>query len=94
MISLKSGTSCLLWHDLWEDKIWSQTSPELLFLQKLEHLLVLATSASMLQDLFHLPLSTEAYEQFVERSLVLRGLSLQLVNDEWAYIWGFSSFLI
>jgi hypothetical protein len=41
-----------------------------------------------LQDLFHLPLSEEAYDQFNELDVILQSLQLIREKDSWSYIWG------
>jgi hypothetical protein len=51
-----------------------------------------AASTPLLQYLYHLPLSIEAYEQFQEHVSIIQGLQLQPSHDKWTYIWGFSSF--
>jgi hypothetical protein len=41
-----------------------------------------------LQDIFHLPLSKEAYEQFCKLDIILQSLQLTGEKDTWSYIWG------
>jgi hypothetical protein len=52
---------------------------------------VAAASASSFQDLFHLPLSGEAYA-LEELQSVLQNLHLQETHRIWIYIWGFTFF--
>ena len=69
MVSVKDGSTCFLWHDLWEGSVCSQTYPELFSYAKNQHIsLKVAASTSLIQNLFHLPLSGEAYAQFQELS--------------------------
>ena len=51
-----------------------------------------AASTPLLDDLFHLPLSMEAYDQFLSFSNLIQGLQLQNSPDIWTYIWGTSAF--
>jgi hypothetical protein len=44
------------------------------------------------QELFHLPLSEEAVEQFYDFSNLIAGLQLQEEPDTWNYIWGSAVF--
>lgn len=43
-------------------------------------------------ELFHLPLSVQAYDQFQQLESFLEEFSLQDGNDVWNYIWGSSNF--
>jgi hypothetical protein len=47
---------------------------------------------TLLQNLFHLPLSSEAYVQFQNLSATLQSLQLQQGNDAWTFIWGTNFF--
>jgi hypothetical protein len=44
------------------------------------------------EDLFHLPLSIEAYEQFCELEIILQSLQQNNDKDRWSYIWGNESY--
>jgi hypothetical protein len=39
-----------------------------------------------LQDIFHLPLSEEAYEQLCELDIIMQSLQLTGEKDTWSYI--------
>jgi hypothetical protein len=43
-------------------------------------------------DLFHLPLSVEAFQQFQEFSELIDSLHLLEENDIWTYIWRSTTF--
>jgi hypothetical protein len=65
MVSVKDGPTSFLWHDLWEGSVCSQTYPELFSYAKNQQIsLKVAASPPLIQNLFHLPLSGEAYTQF------------------------------
>jgi hypothetical protein len=66
-IIVQNGSTCLLWFDLWDDRLWHQSYPELFSYAKSQHIpLSNAVSTEPLEDLFHLPLSFEAFGQFQE----------------------------
>jgi hypothetical protein len=53
-------------------------------------------NTEFLQDLFHLPLSVQAFNEFeiLEDICVTLGEKIQLgEQDSWTYIWGNNSFL-
>jgi hypothetical protein len=41
-----------------------------------------------LQDLFQLPLSEEAYQEYCELEILLNSVQYTDENDNWSYIWG------
>jgi hypothetical protein len=45
-----------------------------------------------LHDLFHLPLSEEAYQQFIQLSVTVESLNLQEGFDSWSYVWNSNVF--
>lgn len=51
-----------------------------------------AVHSPLLHDRFYLPLSTEAYNQFLVFSNEIQGLQLSHSSDIWTYTWGSSSF--
>jgi hypothetical protein len=61
-VNIQNGTSCLLWFDLWEDRVYNQAYLELFSFVKAQHIsLSVALSTMPRQTLFHLPLSNEAF---------------------------------
>jgi hypothetical protein len=48
--------------------------------------------ASDMADLFHLPLSSQAYAQFQQLNAIIADTPLQQSNDTWSYIWGSNIF--
>jgi len=84
-----SGSSCLFWLDVWNNHLFSHHFPHLFSFvrnQKPTVLQVVHTSNPL--DLFHLPLSDEAYHEFQDLLLVLNDFHLQTEPDQWIYIWG------
>jgi hypothetical protein len=51
-----------------------------------------AASTPEFHSLFHLPLSSEAYNQFLQLTSDVQGLQLSDLSDAWSYIWGSSFF--
>lgn len=50
------------------------------------------TEMADMTQLFHLPLSAQAYAQFHQLTTILDDTVLQTGNDTWSYIWGSNSF--
>jgi hypothetical protein len=80
MVTVRDGKSCFLWHDLWDGIICSQVFPELFSFTKNQHISVfMAVTSGPFHDQFHLPLSPEAYAQYLDLELLMQELHLQ--ND-------------
>ena len=87
-ITLANGATCFLWLDL-----WNETYPELFsFCKNTTITIQSAAHAPQFHDLFHLPLSPEAFAQYLQFYLVIQNLQLQPTNDSWTYIWDSSIF--
>jgi hypothetical protein len=71
----------------------SQTCPELFSFSKILNVTIQAAAqAPQFQDLFYLPMSPEAYDQFLDLSMAFHDLQLHSTEDVWSYIWGSASF--
>jgi hypothetical protein len=82
-----------MWYDRWNDSVLHHSYPKLFSYAKNRVISVSATaSVPLVQDLFHLPLSNEAYLQFQQLSVTLQSLHLDLGKDDWHFTWGSSSF--
>lgn len=67
MISVQNGALCLLWDDLWFGQVPKHVFPELYsFAKKQNMTLEAAKSSSSLIQSFSLPLSTKAYQQYLQ----------------------------
>ena len=90
--NIGNGKSAFLWHDLWTKCCMSQEFPHLYsFAKNIDISVGQAIHNEFLEDLFHLPLTSEAYQEFLtfENTLEEVKLNSQLdLNDEWTYIWG------
>jgi hypothetical protein len=82
--SLGNGCSVLLWHDVWTDQILNAKWPHLFSLAKQHHITVKqALEVPDEAELFHLPLSAEAYSEFLEFQILRTSVSLQNQHDSW-----------
>ena len=88
-VNLSDGRTCSLWWDIWEGQVCAQIYPELFSFAKIKHLsLQKVLSITSIEQLFHLPLSSEAYSQLLLLCDKLDGLHLNSDQDIWTYIWG------
>lgn len=88
-VHLGSGTSVWFWQDQWSDIVPMQVFPELYSFTKKKNLsLHKVYGMPYLSNLFHLPLSLEAYDQFCALQNMMDNLELNGWNDIWMYIWG------
>jgi hypothetical protein len=89
------GDTNLFWHDLRNNQVLKLSFPQLHSFAKND----LITLSSVLQvedfaDLFNLPLSEIAYEQFCEFVILLQSLLMIDCNDKWLYIWGNDNYAV
>ena len=71
-VSVADGASCFLWDDCWHGQPLKLTFPELYsFVKKPNMFLKSAASVSTASNLFNLPLTVEAFDQFrqIEKNL-------------------------
>ena len=90
------GRTALFWTDLWSNVVLQQEYPHLFsFVQDSTMTVQQVVSTEYLEDLFHLPLSIQAHQQFLQledKCHVLRQSDFQGMTDTWSYIWGSSTF--
>jgi len=80
MVTVKDGKSCFFWLDLWNGRVLSQAFPELFSFVKNQHSTVyLVTSSASFHDNFHLPLSPEAFSQFLNLQLLCNIFNFRLL---------------
>jgi hypothetical protein len=90
---LGSGESILFWEDIRNGQILKSSFLEL-------HSYVLNGNISVktalhmdsLEDLFHLPLSVQVFDQYYELEIMLQSLHITEDNDIWIYIWRCSQY--
>lgn len=93
MATVNNGCSCFFWLDSWNGFSFSTSMPELFSFVKDKYITVHQVCQSpTLHDLFYLPLSKEAYKQFIQHSVIVQSLDLQGGFDSWVYIWGSNIF--
>lgn len=91
--SVQDGRSCLIWLDLWNNRVLHQDYPELFsFVRDANVSVHNACSTVPLHSLFHLPLSNEAYRQYQQLVHMVLQIDIQHHTDHWSYIWGSSTF--
>lgn len=89
VLTVRDGATCFLWHDDWNNAIHTLHFPELYSFCR-NRLITLKTVVDqpLLQDLFHLPLTPEAFHQFQQLEHSVQNIQLQHSPDLWSYSWG------
>lgn len=94
--NLGDGKPAFFWTDLWHSNCLHIKFPHLFsYARNTEILVHNALQIEYLEDLFHLPLSVQAYEQFLQLEDIraeLRNSNFTGYNDTWSYIWGSKKF--
>ncbi len=86
---IRTGRTALFWNDLWNDDFKCTSYPNLFFVTMYKSDSVKAMCSRPLEDSFALPLSDEAYSEFLQLQGVLDSLNLQSgMGDAWNFIWG------
>lgn len=91
----KDGSTCFFRTDVWKSRLLSSQYPELFSFAKDQNISVQSFISLLdmdMSDLFHLPLSTQAYSQFQQLVIIMADTILQEGNDTWSYIWDSSVF--
>jgi hypothetical protein len=90
--NLGDGKSALFWTDIWHDSCLHQKLPHRVsFAKKTEYSVFEVIQQDFLQDLFHLPLSQPAYEEFLLLEYICNEVQTGTLNgnvDTWSYILG------
>jgi hypothetical protein len=90
--NLGNGKSSFFWQDNWEDNCLQHNLPHLVTYAR-NHLMTVkeVLDTEFLEDLFHLPLSQQAYAEFLQMESICQ-TAREKLNDEdsdkWSYIWG------
>lgn len=88
-----NGHTIWFWQDMWNGQLPLHQYPELFsFVRKHNMSLRTVWEAPHLHELFHLPLSEQAFQQFDLLLAILEELDLQAGQDLWTYIWGTSTY--
>lgn len=76
-VNLQNGMTCFLWTDLWLDTVLATNYSKLFSFAKNKTITVsMAKATDSLHELFHLPLSEEAFAQFTHLQVILQNLQL------------------
>jgi hypothetical protein len=96
--NLGDGKSAFFWSDLWLDTCLQQKFPHLLsFAKKATATITEIVNTEFLEDLFHLPLSQQAFQELSEFKSVGNQALLRIAeseSDSWSYIWGNNTFSV
>jgi hypothetical protein len=88
-VKLGTGDTILFWSDMWNGRIMKISFAQLYSFALKENIIVKEViEQDNLQDIFHLPLFEETYEQCCELDALLQSLQFSGENDTWSYIWG------
>jgi hypothetical protein len=92
-VQLGTGDTILFWEDLWNGQILKFKYLELhSFAINKSITAQRVQQADELDDIFQLPLSEVAYEQYCELEIYIHSLEQDGSNDRWSYIWGNGNF--
>jgi hypothetical protein len=95
MVNIQNGSSVLFWHNMWGNRVRHSQSAELYSFTTMKNItLEQAYRMDHLHDIFQLPLSETAFQQYLLLSSKMDSLSLNDENDVWSYIWGNVTFSV
>jgi hypothetical protein len=87
--TIGNGRTILFWEDLWNKGIPAQQYPELFSFACNSKLFIKETKQKEhLFEIFQLPLSTQAYEQYLELNEAWGQITVTNAKDTWKLIWG------
>jgi hypothetical protein len=91
-----NGKTVFFWTDLWGDSCLHHKFPHLFsFTKKADISVSKVIHMEYLQDLFHLPLSQQAFEEFEQLESLCDNVQAEMHyprHDSWTYIWGSDKF--
>jgi hypothetical protein len=91
--TIGDGRTILFWGDMWNKGIPAHQYPELFSFTCISKLTVKkAKQKEHLIDIFQLPLSVQAYEQFLELDETWGQITVTNTKDAWKFIWGSDNF--
>jgi hypothetical protein len=87
--TIGNGRTMLFWEDLWNRGIPTQQYPELFsFACNTKLSIEEVKQQEHLFQIFQLPLSKQAYEQYLELNEAWDQITINNSKDRWRYIWG------
>lgn len=92
--SIQTGSSVLLWDDLWNGELRKLKYPDLFYQTTMRWESVSSFANLVLQDCFNLPLNDKAYVQFLQLPSELGSLTFSSLGkgDLWSFIWNSSNY--
>jgi hypothetical protein len=82
-VEIGNGKSTLLWHDRWDGLRKSIKFPELWSFASIKDININQARLASPNEMFHTPLSVEAFEQLLSLQDILANLQLHDHNDKW-----------
>ena len=86
--TVQDGKSCLFWEDLWNNKVRALVYPRIYSFARNSNLSVLMFFTSDLPQLFALPQSKQAFQEYLAMSATDTLEHLNDESDRWTYVWG------
>jgi hypothetical protein len=88
--SLGDGSTFLFWYDIWNDHLLQDKLPRLFSFAKNKSISVAKfLSTVQMDELFHLPLPNEAWQEYQTLQTIIQDLQVSEGNkDCWSYLWG------
>ena len=86
--TVQDGKSYLFWEDLWNNKVRDLVYHRIYSFARNSNLSVLMFSTSDLPQLFALPLSEQAFQEYLAMSAADNLEHLNDESDRWTYVWG------
>ena len=79
-----------MWKDVWNNNHLNDAFPRLFSFAKNQDISVVEfLQNNIIEDQFHTPLSTEAFQEYQELQNLIQNLQIQEnEKDKWHYIWG------
>jgi len=89
VVEPRDCSTILLWKDLWAGAVPKNKYPELYSFAKNKNIsLANAKQTENIHNLFHLPLSEQAYDQLQRLQTDIERINETVEHDTWSYIWG------
>jgi hypothetical protein len=89
MVNIQDGSTASSWQDMWQGKVRESEFPHLYSFAIRKNITIQQVSnIEDLHDIFQLPLTNEAYQEYTSLVIELENFDLTDDADIWSYIWG------